>query len=51
VVAVLTAQDIPGEHNHGLVIKDWPSLVGRRGACGQPPSPPNADSPQAGLMM
>jgi selenium-dependent xanthine dehydrogenase len=28
VVAVLTAQDIPGEHNHGLVIPDWPSLVG-----------------------
>ena len=28
VVAVLTAQDIPGEHYHGLVIKDWPSLVG-----------------------
>ena len=28
VVAVLTAEDIPGEHYHGLVIKDWPSLVG-----------------------
>ena len=28
VVAVLTAADIPGEHNHGLVIKDWPALVG-----------------------
>ncbi len=28
VVAVLTADDIPGEHNHGLVIFDWPSLVG-----------------------
>jgi xanthine dehydrogenase molybdenum-binding subunit len=28
VVAILTAQDIPGEHNHGLVIPDWPSLVG-----------------------
>jgi xanthine dehydrogenase molybdenum-binding subunit len=28
VVAVLTAQDIPGEHNHGLVVKDWPALVG-----------------------
>jgi len=28
VAAVLTAEDIPGEHNHGLVIKDWPSLVG-----------------------
>jgi xanthine dehydrogenase molybdenum-binding subunit len=28
VAAVLTAQDIPGEHNHGLVIFDWPSLVG-----------------------
>jgi xanthine dehydrogenase molybdenum-binding subunit len=27
VVAVLTAQDIPGEHNHGLVVKDWPVLV------------------------
>jgi xanthine dehydrogenase molybdenum-binding subunit len=28
VVAVLTAEDIPGEHNHGLVIPDWPILVG-----------------------
>jgi selenium-dependent xanthine dehydrogenase len=28
VAAVLTAADIPGEHNHGLVIPDWPSLIG-----------------------
>ncbi|MCO6450496.1 MAG: molybdopterin-dependent oxidoreductase [Caldilineales bacterium] len=28
VLAVLTADDIPGEHNHGLVIYDWPSLIG-----------------------
>ncbi len=28
VVAVLTAEDIPGEINHGLVVKDWPALVG-----------------------
>jgi xanthine dehydrogenase molybdenum-binding subunit len=28
VRAVLTAKDLPGEHNHGLVIHDWPSLVG-----------------------
>jgi xanthine dehydrogenase molybdenum-binding subunit len=28
VVAVLTANDIPGEHNHGLVIYDWPVMVG-----------------------
>jgi selenium-dependent xanthine dehydrogenase len=28
VVAVLTAQDIPAEHNHGLVIYDWPVMVG-----------------------
>ncbi|MCI0519913.1 MAG: molybdopterin-dependent oxidoreductase [Chloroflexi bacterium] len=28
VAAVLTAADIPGEHTHGLVVKDWPSLVG-----------------------
>ena len=28
VAAVLTADDIPGEHNHGLVISDWPALVG-----------------------
>jgi len=28
VRAVLTAQDIPGEHNHGIVISDWPILVG-----------------------
>lgn len=26
--AVLTAEDIPGERNHGLVIPDWPALVG-----------------------
>ncbi|HEY2980566.1 MAG TPA: molybdopterin cofactor-binding domain-containing protein, partial [Anaerolineales bacterium] len=28
VAAVLTAEDIPGEHNHGLVVFDWPALVG-----------------------
>ncbi|HLO31602.1 MAG TPA: molybdopterin cofactor-binding domain-containing protein [Anaerolineales bacterium] len=28
VVAVLTADDIPGERKHGLVIYDWPVLVG-----------------------
>jgi len=28
VLAVLTADDIPGEHNHGLVIYDWPVMVG-----------------------
>jgi xanthine dehydrogenase molybdenum-binding subunit len=28
VAAVLTAEDIPGEHNHGLVIHDWPVMVG-----------------------
>jgi xanthine dehydrogenase molybdenum-binding subunit len=28
VVAILTAEDIPGEHNHGLVIYDWPVMVG-----------------------
>jgi xanthine dehydrogenase molybdenum-binding subunit len=28
VLAVLTAEDIPGEKNHGLVIYDWPVLVG-----------------------
>src|SRR5687767_4356044 len=28
VLAVLTAEDIPGEHNHGLVIYDWPVMVG-----------------------
>jgi selenium-dependent xanthine dehydrogenase len=28
VIAVLTAEDIPGEHNHGLVIYDWPTIVG-----------------------
>jgi xanthine dehydrogenase molybdenum-binding subunit len=28
VVAVLTANDIPAEHNHGLVIFDWPVMVG-----------------------
>ncbi len=28
VVAVLTAADIPGEHNHGVVVFDWPVMVG-----------------------
>jgi xanthine dehydrogenase molybdenum-binding subunit len=28
VVSVLTAEDIPAEHNHGLVILDWPVMVG-----------------------
>ena len=28
VAAVLTAEDIPGEYNHGLVIYDWPVMVG-----------------------
>ncbi|MDX1378635.1 MAG: molybdopterin cofactor-binding domain-containing protein, partial [Anaerolineales bacterium] len=28
VAAVLTAEDIKGEHTHGLVVYDWPVLVG-----------------------
>ena len=28
VVAVLTAQDVPAEKNHGLVIYDWPVMIG-----------------------
>ncbi|MBK8782204.1 MAG: molybdopterin-dependent oxidoreductase [Anaerolineales bacterium] len=28
VVAVLTAEDVPAEKNHGLVIFDWPVMVG-----------------------
>ena len=28
VEAILTADDIPGEQNHGLVIYDWPVMVG-----------------------
>ena len=28
VVAVLTAEDIPAERTHGLIIYDWPVLVG-----------------------
>jgi xanthine dehydrogenase molybdenum-binding subunit len=28
VITVLTAEDIPGEHYHGLVIPDWPVMVG-----------------------
>ena len=28
VAAVLTAEDIPGEQNHGLVNRDWPVLIG-----------------------
>jgi selenium-dependent xanthine dehydrogenase len=28
VVAVLTAKDIPGDKNHGLVIFDWPTMIG-----------------------
>ncbi len=26
--AVLTAEDIPGERNHGLVVFDWPVMIG-----------------------
>ncbi len=28
VWAVLTARDIPGEHNHGILTRDWPVMVG-----------------------
>ncbi len=28
VVAVLIADDIPGERNHGVVVYDWPTMVG-----------------------
>ena len=28
VHAVLTAEDVPGRLNHGLVVHDWPALVG-----------------------
>ena len=28
VQAVLTAEDIPGRVNHGLIIQDWPALIG-----------------------
>ncbi len=28
VIAVLTAEDIPGKHDHGVVYTDWPVLVG-----------------------
>jgi len=28
VCCVLTAEDVPGENNHGLVIYDWPVMVG-----------------------
>jgi xanthine dehydrogenase molybdenum-binding subunit len=28
VISILTAQDIPGDVYHGLVIPDWPSIVG-----------------------
>lgn len=28
VVVVLTAEDIPGDSNHGLVVNDWPSIIG-----------------------
>ncbi len=28
VAAVLIAENIPGEQNHGLVVYDWPALVG-----------------------
>ena len=27
VVAILTAEDIPGEKNHGLVTYDWPTMI------------------------
>jgi xanthine dehydrogenase molybdenum-binding subunit len=28
VIAIITADDIPGRVNHGLVFQDWPALVG-----------------------
>ncbi len=28
VAAVLVSPDIPGEHNHGVIVQDWPVLVG-----------------------
>lgn len=28
VVSILTSADVPGEHNHGLVIYDWPVMIG-----------------------
>ena len=28
VIAVLTAEDIPGKKRHGLIVDDWPILVG-----------------------
>jgi xanthine dehydrogenase molybdenum-binding subunit len=28
VQAVLTSEDIPGRINHGLIIQDWPALIG-----------------------
>ena len=28
VLAVLTADDIPGDHYHGTIIRDWPTMVG-----------------------
>ena len=28
VAAILTAEDIPGEQNHGLVTFDWPAIIG-----------------------
>jgi xanthine dehydrogenase molybdenum-binding subunit len=28
VKAVLTAENIPGNHYHGIVIQDWPSIIG-----------------------
>jgi len=28
VQAILTAEDIPGRVNHGLIIQDWPALIG-----------------------
>jgi CO/xanthine dehydrogenase Mo-binding subunit/aerobic-type carbon monoxide dehydrogenase small subunit (CoxS/CutS family) len=27
VIAVLTADDIPGDQNHGVVIPDWPTMI------------------------
>ncbi len=30
VHAVLTAQDVPGQPNHGLVVPDWPALCGEK---------------------
>jgi xanthine dehydrogenase molybdenum-binding subunit len=50
VRAVLTVNDIPGKHNHGLVIQDWPALAdGKVRYIGDPVAIVAADSRETAI--